>query len=172
MFIMRKPILAAAALLLAAGHAQASAAQLLYTLTGDTNVSFTVDAQPVPDTVFPDGFVIRNVDVTLNGLGQLRDVGVVRGLSGGGLIVLGSDLNLAGPQLFSGSFPSPTLLTGDFTLTGFNDPTRTFSLSVGAVGAAVPEPQSWLLMVLGFGLAGGALRTRRPSWAPPKLESV
>jgi hypothetical protein len=27
--------------------------------------------------------------------------------------------------------------------------------------SAVPEPGAWALMILGFGLAGGALRTRR-----------
>lgn len=168
MFIVRKLILVIAGLVLASSHAHVGAAQLLYRLTGDTDVTFTVDTQPVPDVVFPDGFLIRNVDVTLNGLLQSRDVGFVRDLSGGGLIVLGSDLNLAGPQLFTGPFASPTLLPGNFVLTGFNDPARTFSLSVSAVGTAVPEPRTWLLMLLGFGLVGGALRTRRI----PSVETV
>ncbi len=32
--------------------------------------------------------------------------------------------------------------------------------------AAVPEPASWLMMVMGFGLAGAALRRRKPSPMP------
>ena len=34
-------------------------------------------------------------------------------------------------------------------------------LDVGAVGGAVPEPATWAVMILGFGLAGSALRRRR-----------
>ena len=33
-------------------------------------------------------------------------------------------------------------------------------------GGAVPEPASWALMIVGFGLAGSALRTRRRAMAP------
>lgn len=161
MFIVRKLILAVLVLLGATTHAQAGAAQLLYTLTGDTEVTFTVATQPIPDVVFPDGFLIRNVHVRVNGISQLRNVGFVRDLSSGGLIVSESDLNLAGPQLFTGTFAAPTLLAGNFTLTGFDNPSRTFALSVTAVSAAVPEPESWLLMVVGFALAGMALRSRK-----------
>jgi hypothetical protein len=32
---------------------------------------------------------------------------------------------------------------------------------VEAVSSGAPEPASWALMILGFGLAGGALRRRR-----------
>jgi hypothetical protein len=35
------------------------------------------------------------------------------------------------------------------------------TLSGGALTAGVPEPASWALMILGFGAAGGALRSRR-----------
>jgi hypothetical protein len=147
----------------AVNYAHTSAGQLLYTLNGDTNISFTVNTQPIPDAVFPDGFVIQNVGVILDGSGQVRDVGFVRNLIGGGLILMGTDLNFAGPQLFSGTLSSPTLLSGNFTLTGFNEPARTFSLSVAPAGAAVPEPQSWLMLLLGFGLIGGALRLSRRS---------
>jgi hypothetical protein len=59
-FIARKLIFAVAALMFTVSHPQTSAAQLLYTRTGDTNVSFTVNTQPTPDAVFPDGFLIQN----------------------------------------------------------------------------------------------------------------
>jgi hypothetical protein len=35
------------------------------------------------------------------------------------------------------------------------------SLGVTSISAAVPEPASWALMITGFGLVGGALRSRR-----------
>jgi len=38
---------------------------------------------------------------------------------------------------------------------------QTFLARNVAVGASVPEPASWALMIAGFGLAGGALRRRR-----------
>jgi hypothetical protein len=34
-------------------------------------------------------------------------------------------------------------------------------LSVNGIIAAVPEPSSWLTMMLGFGLLGGMMRRRR-----------
>jgi hypothetical protein len=37
--------------------------------------------------------------------------------------------------------------------------------TVTPVSAAVPEPASWALMIAGFGLAGAALRRRRPATA-------
>ena len=36
-----------------------------------------------------------------------------------------------------------------------------FSTTISAVGGAVPEPSEWALMIMGFGLAGAALRRRR-----------
>ena len=37
---------------------------------------------------------------------------------------------------------------------------------IRAIAAAVPEPASWAMMILGLGLAGGALRRRRSAAAP------
>ena len=63
--------------------------------------------------------------------------------------------------------------TGDIGLYGFNLPTaqfeatgplsnRTFLFdSVGALVSGVPEPSTWMSMLLGFGLVGIALRRRR-----------
>ena len=44
----------------------------------------------------------------------------------------------------------------------YTSPILTGVQVIGSVkGGAVPEPASWALMILGFGLAGSALRTRR-----------
>ncbi|MBS0334489.1 MAG: PEPxxWA-CTERM sorting domain-containing protein [Proteobacteria bacterium] len=36
-----------------------------------------------------------------------------------------------------------------------------FSATIAPIGGAVPEPSEWALMIMGFGLAGAALRRRR-----------
>ena len=70
------------------------------------------------------------------------------------------------------------LAVGDYTATGYvgadiagatstyggNDGFELFNAanySATVTSAAIPEPASWALMLGGFGLAGGALRTRR-----------
>ncbi|MBW8815052.1 MAG: PEPxxWA-CTERM sorting domain-containing protein [Caulobacterales bacterium] len=47
---------------------------------------------------------------------------------------------------------------GDLQISIYTDPSFTFS---GQVDRAVPEPATWMLMIGGLGLAGGALRARR-----------
>ena len=42
---------------------------------------------------------------------------------------------------------------------------RISAISFSPVAAAVPEPAMWAMMVLGFGLIGGAARYRRPTAA-------
>lgn len=146
----------------------AHAAELLYELSGvGTTISFAVDERPLLKTVEVDGFVIGNVLVQLNGVSQVRDIGFVRNLSEGGFIILGTGINLAGPQLFTGPFAAPTLVTGNFALTGFADRSLQYSLQVQPAITAVPEPFTWLCLVIGFGLLGGAMR-RRPAIGPMK----
>lgn len=140
----------------------AQAAQLVYEITGvGTTISFAIDDRPGLKSVEVDGFVVGNVAVQVNGVSQVRDIGFVRELSEGGFIILGTSINLAGPQLFSGSFAAPTLLTGNFALTGFTDRTLNYSLQVAPAVLAVPEPTTWLLLLAAFGLLGGAMRRRR-----------
>lgn len=69
-----------------------------------------------------------------------------------------------------------TTQNGGFAFVGFYDPNNTYSsvtvnipfdlISVddvryGFVQSAIPEPGTWAMMILGFGLIGGAMRTRR-----------
>ena len=53
--------------------------------------------------------------------------------------------------------------TGSDTLTlgSRNDPHGNFFDNVSVSGPGVPEPAAWSLMIVGLGLAGGALRRRR-----------
>lgn len=71
-----------------------------------------------------------------------------------------------------------THATGDIGLYGFNLPTAQFEVtgpladrsfvfnSAGALVSGVPEPSTWISMLLGFGLAGFALRRKRRVQAP------
>lgn len=42
----------------------------------------------------------------------------------------------------------------------YNGGISNIAFDVRAIGAAVPEPSAWALLILGFGLAGGAMRRR------------
>ena len=60
--------------------------------------------------------------------------------------------------------------TGSFTGIGTADPSVRPSIInlafKGAINApAIPEPESWALMILGFGFVGGAMRLRPARWA-------
>lgn len=64
---------------------------------------------------------------------------------------------------------SDTLLAGSNTIelrvvrpyTANNDTPFQYFTSVSLLGAAVPEPANWAMMILGFGLVGATLRRRR-----------
>jgi hypothetical protein len=64
-------------------------------------------------------------------------------------------------DLFSGPASSPTFNLGTFTLSGgFTAGPATLTISQAAV-AAVPEPGTWALMLIGFGAIGVSMRRRR-----------
>ena len=143
----------------------ASAAQILYELVGDDELSFTLNSTPSPDALQPDGFVIRSVEMAFNGERLIGDIGFVESLQKGGMIIFGLDLNLTGPQLFSGTFDKPMLRTGSFDLAAFDDPDRRYTLSARLNSApAVPEPPMWIMLLMGFASVGAALRNRRFRW--------
>ena len=54
----------------------------------------------------------------------------------------------------------PALALNTLTFFGRNDPDYNFLDNV-SVTAAVPEPATWALMILGFGAVGGAMRRRQ-----------
>jgi uncharacterized protein YjiS (DUF1127 family) len=97
----------------------------------DANLSFTLDS--IANTSSNNPF---NLEFFNSG-------------NGGGLAATGFDL--AGPQLYSGPESSPTLLAGTFNLTPDGGSDVTAQL---VVAAAVPEPSTWAMMILGFAGVG------------------
>ncbi|MGH9690847.1 MAG: PEP-CTERM sorting domain-containing protein [Candidatus Acidiferrales bacterium] len=166
------------AVLLVLSSGAASADTLLqYTLTGPDSytASWTLSQTPTviasvpdegPDT-FSGYFTAQTTNFSINGStpdNQNLDffLGVVAGVSTGGML---SDPNFAllsfyGPQLFSGPLDSPTMLTSGTTpfVLDIGDGTNAYSLTVSDA-VATPEPSS--LLLLGLGIAGLALMTRR-----------
>ena len=142
----------------------ADAQDYLFRLTGSYTAQWTLPATPVTSVSIPGlGFVVNDVRGTFQGIsGSLADIDFYNAAAGGGLeiddpaqgdrAVLISD----GPQLYAGGELTPTFLTGSYALTQFEG-TGSYTLSIQAI-AAVPEPASWGLMILGFGLVGGVMR--------------
>ncbi len=71
------------------------------------------------------------------------------------------------PITFNATGSSATLSFLDATPAGFGGGSNLIldavSVSGPAVGGGVPEPSSWALMIVGFGLVGSAVRSRRAS---------
>jgi hypothetical protein len=135
----------------------AQAADLLVEVEGAVDLRFTIDREPAVHESWPLRF----------SAGMFNDIGgEVSGPFevifyspswGGGLDVLGaggSDYWIYGPLLFSGTTTAPVMRTGVFAM---NDG---YTVTISAVAAAVPEPGSWALLVLGFGAVGAAMRRR------------
>jgi hypothetical protein len=141
--------------------AQASAADLQFTLNSDAGVlTFQLDESPTgdPGAVTDDYFGFWNVDASLDGAPiTLELIQFWAGApSRGGFDAHTPAMQFfsaGGPQLYSGTTYNPTFLVGSFE-------TRTGELSIAPVAAGVPEPGTWALMILGFGVAGVALRRR------------
>lgn len=73
----------------------------------------------------------------------------------------------SGPLLYQGSEDAPVFLTGTFALYDWFDPSVLYTLVISRTGFVaapplpeVPEPSSWAMLILGFGLMGGVLRVR------------
>jgi hypothetical protein len=157
--------------LLAIGFSQsAKAAIYQYDLTGAVELSFTVDTDTTATRVSDFEFYFTNV----NGLPDGRLYFASSAVGGGfqffidGIADADHTLfNIFGDQLFSGDTTNPTLLTfNGLGLTNYvGQDGSPVTLTVTAV-AAVPEPSTWAMMILGFaGVGFMAYRRRNQSAA-------
>lgn len=173
---VRTTIVAAFAGLTAASPA--SAELLRFTLTGSYSAVWFIDSRPTPDAVGTVSFVLNDVPGNYSeipgntgSVNSLADFEFYNSDFGGGFYASnfydGNDLLITdGPKLFSGTLAAPIFSAGNFTLTDFSDRTISYNLTIdGAAASAVPEPTSWALMILGFGVVGGGMRYRRPTKA-------
>ena len=136
-----------------------------FTLTefGHT-ITWLLPSSPTPDdSSSPHFFTVDNVPVYYDGVLAMADFEFASTLIGGGVSVdiAGVEFNglpdpflATGTQLFSGPTPSPTFLTGEYSLQGEH------SQEIGPATLVItPEPSTFLL--LGSGILVFARTARR-----------
>jgi PEP-CTERM motif len=151
-----------------AASAPAHASQLMFDFSGPSGTAlFQLNSSPTPDyvnTVLPgsDQFGFNNVAGVFDGTPGVASTinfgeGIVASLN---IVANGLGFTqFSSPTLFTGSANAPTFLTGSFTL---NNPFfGNGTLTISPIASAVPEPTTWAMMIVGFGLVGGAMRFRR-----------
>jgi hypothetical protein len=80
-----------------------------------------------------------------------------QGTSSGDHELLGVAPGFSAPQfVYDASDNTTTVTTSDPTYAGGK-----FGLDFTLFGSAVPEPETWAMMLVGFGALGGALRSSR-----------
>jgi hypothetical protein len=143
--------------------------ELLGTESGFNDTFFTVSAPELlftETTAFSDSFLAPILIGTASfGAGSLS--GLLNFASSGGIsATVGEDgfgIFLAENQVTGGSFD--TFYFGyDDEVTGQDDDHDDFIVRATLIPltTAVPEPSTWVMLLAGFGLAGVALRRRRP----------
>ncbi|MET0308603.1 MAG: PEPxxWA-CTERM sorting domain-containing protein [Sphingomonas sp.] len=159
-------LLAGALLSLVFAAAPASAATLLYTVTGPNgfSASFQLDDHPIsnPTPGADESYLFYQVDTP----GTYSDGSLLAGLTfydasaDGGMTIytVGNTLvNFTGMALYTGTNAAPVLFAfGPTVFQNFDGP-GTFIVSA----AAVPEPAAWAMLVLGFGVVGAGIRRRQ-----------
>jgi PEP-CTERM motif len=173
-----KVLLAATAFMLSLGTVGAKADTVQFTvvqpvvdgnLSGTNTVTFDLPESPTPTLVTSSFFAINNVQVevvsVLNGkassAGASDEIGFFSASNGTETILdfgksfFNDTLNV-GSGYFTGSLSDPTFVPG--TYSGANGE----SLTITDVTAAVPEPSTWAMMILGFcGLGFMAYRRKQ-----------
>lgn len=146
--------------------AAAQAVPLLFTLEGSRNATFTLDSMPVPNSFTALQTNFTNVSGTFNGVdstASLINFGRSDGIfSAAALNILAPGLGFTqfvGPVIFGGTTQNPSFAPGVFTLNSIVSGRSTLTISAFA-DSAVPEPASWAMLVLGFGLVGSTMRRR------------
>lgn len=166
----------------------AHAVELLFTLKGLSadkfNASFVLDTTRAPSTVLSTSIRYNGVPITYtlpNSTTPITENGMFTGptfqtLGNQGGFFFGrlnqatnfnNRIQIFGPQLFTGPTSAPIFSTGVFDLSDISRQRTTdplivnYRLTISEVTAAVPEPATWAMMIMGFGLIGGAMRSRQ-----------
>lgn len=162
-------LFASTAFALATVAAPATAAPILFELSGSRSATFTIDPVATAPDFFSQSFIgdqvsYNNIAGTFGGVDGTAFVGFGT--------FLAATLNVQSPNLGFTQFTGPDLFTvvnarpvfnlGTFQLNSIVSGASTLRISTVAA-AAVPEPMSWALMTIGFGIAGTTLRFRRRS---------
>lgn len=163
-------VLSLAAVLAACLTAEADT--LAFTLTGEGNTfTFSLPSNPSPDSsTNGTSFTLDNILVTEGLITFSTDLKFSNLTAGGGLDfsipspppIPGTDLDLVGPQLYSGLETSPmfTATTTPFMLGVPKGDSNDFTLAIADL--SVPEPSSiWLLGIGLLALAGAGMVRRK-----------
>lgn len=157
-----KTLLAGSAALAALAAAPASAALLNFDFTGGYSASFQLDSDIQPTRYDDHGAAYDDISGTFGGKTYTSNIfSIFQSSDGGGVAIYlkGGEPTLAdmsGDQVFSGSLAAPKFNLGVFNLTE-NTAGKAVTLTI----SAVPEPATWALMMVGFGMVAGAARYRR-----------
>lgn len=157
--------LALAALAAASLSTPALADTCGFSITGLNTASFELDCSPTNVYSPREGvFNLYDVPIVFNGIAGTGEIDFMSPVLGGGLTLdvegVGG-LFFQGDPLFSGYEDAPTFVPGDYVGTdGVSGPTI-YNISISNVSAAVPEPATWAMMLLGFGAIGVSARRRR-----------
>ncbi len=150
----------------------AYSAPLLFNFTGQglfsgmITATFQLDSNPTPDsTNVPGAFGIEqiffdNVAGIYNGNAETASTIAFGRGAASQFQILGTSAGFAqfgGDVVFGGTVENPIFTPGTYNFPGFFS---SGTLTISALGGAVPEPASWALMIGGFALAGGTLRRR------------
>jgi uncharacterized protein YegL len=126
---------------------------------GGTNIGAAITT--LSDQIFTNGFQSDRqiIDVSTDGednaggLAAAQAAALARGLDQVNCLGIGRDADCKSVQAGAGSFS----INADFG--NFEDALRR-KIKI-EVGGAVPEPATWAMMILGFGVVGMAMRRRR-----------
>jgi hypothetical protein len=134
-----------------------------FDITGNGSASFVIDSSKnKPWSVNNTGITYANVAGIYNGTSTSRYVQFFNDTGYGGFNT-GFVGQGKGTMLYTGSTADPVFTIGTFSLLPF-----AFGASGGytvtikeMITAAVPEPATWTMMLVGFGMVSGAARYRR-----------